>query len=175
MNSINQKHPHRINTIDLLIIVAVIITVVFVSKTIISDISNNNIINVEYTVKVSGVAFDSASKLNVSDKLRANNTNNFIGKLKEISVSPSVSYVFNYNTDRFVSVENNNKYDMYLLVEAGSKLENNQYKVNGNIISANKKLVPVLPFGYTDAIIISVKPVNTEVLTPERSAENNEE
>lgn len=172
MNSINKKHTYHFNVIDLLIIIAIIAAIVFASKIFLSDLFNDNLTTVEYTVRVSGVKYQDTAVLEVSDKLRTNNGNTHIGTITEINVSPTITYIFDYPSDRFVSVPKNNSYDIYLKIEAVCGIKNNQFTVNGNIISANKSLIPTLPFEYTDAIIVDVM-AQTD-MNAERSIETNE-
>lgn len=172
MNSLNKKHTFHFNVIDLLIIVAIISAVVFASKTIFNDFFAENLTTVEYTVRVSGVKSEDTSVLETSDKLRTNNGNTHIGNITEINILPATSYIFDYESDRFISVPMNNRHDLYLKVEAVCGIKNNQFTVNGNIISANKNINLVLPFEYTDALIINVSTHTNKNF--ERSVETNE-
>ena len=172
MNSLNKKHTYHFNVIDLMIIIVIIAAIAFISKTVLNDLFADNITTVEYTVKITGVKSEDISVLETSDKLRTNNGNTHVGTITEINILPSTSYIFDYESDRFVSTQSDNRHDLYLKVKAGCGIKNNQYTVNGSIISANKNIDLVLPFEYTYAIITDVSTQTN--INYERSVETNE-
>lgn len=159
MNKNIQMDKHRFNILDIIIILAVIFALTFAINIIINDLLANDMENIEYVIKLSDVDSGSTSSLSVGDKIISRTNNALIGKIVKVQSTPKVTYVFNYETDRFVAVEHSDKYDIYVTIDAVCSNKNNLFVVNNNIISTNRTIEIAVPFYYKDAVITNVSKV----------------
>ena len=160
MNKTDKKH--HFNIIDVIIIIGVIAAVVFCARILTGSLSVNNTTDVHYCIKLEGVSANSINKISERYELYSGKNNIHIGTVKSISYDPMSITYFDRSTNRFVTENQDNIYDLYIYADTKCIFENGCYSVENLRISENTFIDVNIPIKYDRAEIVSVTAVNNK-------------
>ncbi len=162
MNNSPAKSKRKFNIIDLLIILAVLVCILFAANVIVNDLLVSGNQKIEYVIKISDAEPNAKYSFNIGDKVFAGKSNTHIGSISNISAENAGATTFDYNSGRFTKTSISGKYDVYITVSAICSLRDNIYQIGDIQIISNTNPEFNFPFSYENAEIIQVNQIQSD-------------
>ncbi len=114
----NKKLFGKINVIDILILLLILLILVFAYLYFgrnTGGVSTGEKYTFQYEIQ--NIVKQTADSIKVGDKVYDNETNAYIGEVKEVKITNFKQVIQNYETDEFVTVDVPNKYTALITIQ----------------------------------------------------------
>lgn len=155
MNHVPKKR--RFNLIDALILIGILAAVLFAVDYAVNDMSDSRTLELDCTLRISGIADTDANKLEKGKALFVGDTAAALGKIRKLRVTERKEAVFDEESDRFVFASVPGESIIYVTVRTRASVKNDRYYFGETLLCANTDIELLLPFPYEKAEIVSVR------------------